>query len=201
MILPINLNVSDLLVKRGEIPLIQSFSVNLVPHDCCMLTGPNGSGKTTLLRTIAGLLKPSEGKVDLNTDSESKPMIAYHGHQDALTEQMTVIENLIFYQKLYKSDSVQMDSLIQKFAIDYLNQPVSQLSAGQKKRASLCCQFLAKASLWIFDEPATNLDQNSINVLTQEIERLKDRGAIVLIATHSPQLYSYISNLNVSLEP
>ena len=85
------LEVTDLSVARGGVPVLANVSLTLAPGQALILRGPNGAGKTTLLRTLAGLQPPLSGRIEGAEDQ-----IAYAAHSDGLKSMLTVRENLGF---------------------------------------------------------------------------------------------------------
>ncbi|NNE54010.1 MAG: ATP-binding cassette domain-containing protein, partial [Sulfitobacter sp.] len=97
----------DLTLARGGLPVLTGLSFRVEPGEALILRGPNGSGKTTLLRTIAGLQRPLEGRIEGAEDR-----IAYAAHADGLKAMLTVTENLRFWAEVFgKSDiTVALDA-------------------------------------------------------------------------------------------
>ncbi len=149
--------------------------------------GPNGAGKTTLFRTVAGVLKPTSGGVvldgnDLYTANELRHEIGYLSHYPAMPEEMTVARALRFYGGIEKGDvHMALDSLgLRELAM----KKVSDLSQGQKKRASIAKLFLRERKLYLMDEPTASLDP----VVAREVRDIllklsKDR--FVLYSSHN----------------
>ncbi len=137
------------------------MSLKLSEPAIYVVLGPNGAGKTTLFRTVAGVLKPSAGRVelggrDLYTSNEARQRIGYLSHFTALPEEMTVTQALTFYSGIEGGDVV---TALDKLELRELaNRKVSELSQGQKKRASIAKVFLRERDLFLMDEPTSNLD-------------------------------------------
>lgn len=141
--------------------ILHSITLNVKDPAIYVVLGPNGAGKTTMFRTVAGVLKPYVGTVqldgrDLYTSNEARRDIGYLSHFTALPEEMTVEKALSFFGGIENGDS--------KKAIDTLgltelaSKKVSDLSQGQKKRASIAKLFLRERRLYLMDEPTSNLD-------------------------------------------
>lgn len=180
-----HLNADKVSYERYFRSVFGTVSVNLTAGDCLLLNGANGAGKTTLLKVLAGVLRPTQGKVT----STSKHFV---GHQLGLHAELTVIENLLLYRRLWtkKADkqtqqNACMTALKQLEAVSLATQRVGSLSAGQAKRAALTRLFLHPQTLWLLDEPFVNLDQNSIDLLLQQIRAHCNSGGTAVIASHA----------------
>ena len=141
--------------------ILHSISLEVAQPAIYVVLGPNGAGKTTLFRTVAGVIKPSGGTVgldgrDLYSSGEVRRDIGYLSHFSALPEEMTVFQALSFYGSIeHGSVEAAIDSLGLR---DLANRKVSDLSQGQKKRASIAKLFLRERKLYLLDEPTSNLD-------------------------------------------
>lgn len=153
-----------------------------------LLTGPNGAGKSTLLRVLAGLRRPDAGRLlwndeDITADrTEHATHIAYLGHQDALKPGLTLRENLRLAAR-----GQPMDEALELTGLTHLaDVPVRLFSAGQQRRAAISRILLARAPLWLLDEPSLGLDVRSVEQLGTIIARHRAEGGMVLATTHVP---------------
>ncbi|HSA60477.1 MAG TPA: ABC transporter ATP-binding protein [bacterium] len=161
------LNDLDLTLHRGEI---------------AVLRGANGSGKTTLMKVLCGLLRPRSGTIRLR---DPKADFSLFTPDCYLYDDLTVRENLSFYQRLYQADGARLERAEQDFLLEsLLDTPVRQLSLGQKMRTALARTFLMPATFYFLDEPFGALDQISYDHLVKVIARLRGEGAHVLISNH-----------------
>ncbi|MDP9766303.1 ATP-binding cassette domain-containing protein [Deinococcus enclensis] len=122
-----------------------------------VLLGRNGTGKTTLMRTIAGILPPLSGRVQVGAQGR----IGYLGHRAALNEGLTVEQNLRFWHRLTRlyASPRDLNSLTEQFELqELLPRRVRQLSRGQRQRADLARLSLVEPDLLLLDEPLTGLD-------------------------------------------
>src|SRR5690606_11968698 len=133
--------------------------------EAMVITGPNGSGKSTLLRIIAGLLSPMEGKVVLHEEGHGLPVRAachYLGHQNAMKTGLSVLENLMFWQRFHGSAALPIEEALEAVdlpGIEHL--PFGYLSTGQKRRVSIAKLLVSYRPIWIVDEPTAGLDKAS----------------------------------------
>lgn len=189
------LSVTQLTCQRGERVLFEGLHFELPEGQWLHVSGANGCGKTSLLRILTGLAEPVSGTISWNgaTISEEREVfhgdLLYLGHQGALKEELTPLENLTL------SLGMEGYTRTQKDVVEALHQfglkgrehlPVRFLSAGQRRRVLLTRLLLRPARLWILDEPFTALDVHAVSFLTEKIAaHLEDRGTVVL-TSHQP---------------
>ncbi len=182
--------VSSLEVWRGERRLFSDLSFELRSGQLALITGPNGAGKTTLLRMLAGLSVPVDGVVTWNGTpvrqlaAELRAAIAYQGHLDGLKKDLTVAENLLFYRALWAGKDAVEPLLDELSLTDFAAREVRYLSAGQRRRVALGCMRLRRASLWLLDEPLTNLDAAGADIVAAWSHEHTAAGGVVVLATH-----------------
>ncbi len=172
------MRATDLACRRGDVTVIEGVSFTLPAGRCLILRGPNGSGKTTLLRTLAGLVPPAAGQLDVAPDS-----VVYAGHADGLKAQLTVAENLAFWAAVYGTGSTAR--AIAAFALDGLrDRPAQYLSAGQKRRLGLARLLVTDRAIWALDEPTVSLDAATVASFAQVVADHCAAGGSAVIATH-----------------
>jgi len=172
------IEVRDLGVSRGGLPVLAGVQFALSGAEALVLRGPNGIGKTTLLRTLAGLQPPLAGEI--LGDSED---IAYAAHADGLKLTLTVDENLAFWARVFGGGDP--DAAIRAFDLAALrDRPAGGLSAGQKRRLSLARLMVTGRRLWILDEPTVSLDAASVQLFASTIRSHLAAGGAAIMATH-----------------
>ncbi|OIQ42586.1 MAG: heme ABC exporter, ATP-binding protein CcmA [Roseobacter sp. MedPE-SW] len=173
-----SLNVSDLRIARGGLPVLEGISFELTPGQALILRGPNGIGKTTLLRTIAGLQPPLGGTV-----SGGEDQIAYAAHSDGLKSALSVTENLRFWASVFGTQSIE--PALKAYNLTGLrDRPAGALSAGQKRRLGLSRMMVTGRPIWVMDEPTVSLDQASVTLFANAVRAHLSAGGSALIATH-----------------
>lgn len=174
------LSASNISYERYFSSVFGSVSLELQAGDTLLLTGPNGAGKTTLLKVLAGILRPATGS--LNSSA-----VTFNGHQSGLQPDLTVLENLQFYQRLFGlpvDTSAVSRALQQLDAKSLAFKPAGKLSAGQHKRAALARLLLSHQPVWLLDEPFVNLDADTITIVLSLLKQHTQSGGICVIASH-----------------
>jgi heme exporter protein A len=186
------LSVAGLHLWRGDRHVLRNVSFSAVPGQCVLLTGKNGAGKTTLLRAIAGLLDPEEGQVSWRGSparqrrDDFHAELAYLGHEPPLKGDLSGRENLRFLVGIRRAVSpADIDAALARTgATSFADRAVRTLSAGQRRRVALAGVLLSGASLWLLDEPTTNLDADGQQLVAALIDEHVSRGGIVVAAVH-----------------
>jgi heme exporter protein A len=184
------LQADGLAAFRGEFLVFRDLSFAVPAGGALMLAGPNGAGKSTLLRLLAGLLPPAAGRLlwdgqDALADVMAQASrVAFLGHRDAVKPGLTVAENLRFAARLGGFDAA---AALSAMALEELAAlPARMLSAGQSRRLALARVVLSPARLWLLDEPTLGLDTASVARLGTLLAAHRDRGGLVVAATHLP---------------
>jgi len=187
------LEVINLTCVRGTRRLFKELSFSAESGELVELRGPNGSGKTSLLRILCGLAMPAAGEVRWNgtgirsLGEEYFGAVAYLGHQNAVKDELTAIENLRISSAVcgYALDKKEAQEILKRVGLtQQQNLPARVLSAGQRRRLGMTRLLTSKARLWILDEVLTSLDDAAMNLSREFIsEHLKQDG-IAIVATH-----------------
>jgi len=178
------LAVTELSFERYFERVFEPVSFELGTGCLLLITGSNGCGKTTLLRLLAGLLEPSEGRIHKNDQA------LYSGHFPAIKDDLSVEENIRFWMKFMGTrKSGQMDGLCEQVIEEIGLTAVAQqegrtLSAGQRKRCSLARLLFCDETLWLLDEPYSNLDPQGIAMLDRILKAHLNGGGACIMTTH-----------------
>jgi heme exporter protein A len=186
------LDVRAVHLWRGERHLLRGTSFVLNRGELLQVVGPNGVGKTSLLRCVAGLLPTESGEIMWrgkqlhDCRDEYHQALAYLAHINALKPDLTALENLQYSVALHRR--VAQEELRDMFArlriAPCADLPARSLSAGQKRRVAIGRILLMRASLWILDEPITNLDSAGIALLEECMAEHLGQGGMILTAAH-----------------
>ena len=186
-------SVSNLSCSRGGKRLFSGVSFTLQPGQWLHLEGDNGVGKTSLLRLACGLSALEDGEITWNHQAvvqnpeAFRADLAYLGHQLALKEDLTPMENLradaaVAGRPLKPEDALKALAQLGLRGREHL--PVRVLSQGQKRRTALARLLVSSAKLWILDEPFVALDTAAQNALTQVINSHLSHQGMVLLTSH-----------------
>jgi heme exporter protein A len=175
-------------------PILRGIDIALDQGKCMAVLGANGAGKTTLLRILACLTKPSVGTVrisGLDIEQEARQirlLVGFVGHQPNLYDELTVMENLLFFGRMYsvKKARERAATLLQQVGLARRSsERVSTLSRGQLQRLSLARALLHSPRLLLLDEPDTGLDDEGIELLETLIKEHAEQGRTTLFTTHN----------------
>jgi len=185
------LSASDLTLFRGERCLFKNLDFALNPGELLLLEGQNGSGKTSLMRALAGLLEFESGEILWNGKSVREHRQEFHGtlvwtaHRTGLKSDLTLVENLEFESRLRLRSRAEFDDVLERLGIKRLKRlPVRSLSAGQQRRVALARMLLSDATLWLMDEPVTNLDRDGRKLVMDLVSEHLGRGGMCIMAAH-----------------
>jgi len=188
--------VENLVKTFGSFRAVDAVSLDVAPGEIHGFLGPNGAGKTTTLRVIAGLLKPTAGRVaidgrDLAREPEAaKRALGFIPDRPFLYEKLTAAEFLRFHGGLYgmRREDVRSRSreLLELFGLlDWRDELVESFSHGMKQRLVLCAAFLHRPRAVVVDEPMVGLDPRGARLI-KEIFRARSRsGVAILMSTHT----------------
>ena len=175
-------------------PILRGIDVMLDQGECMALLGANGAGKTTLLRILACLTKPGAGTVhigglDIVREAQHiRHLVGFIGHQPNLYDELTVLENLLFFGRMYSVRQVheQAVTLLQQVGLARrAGERVGTLSRGQIQRLSLARAILHSPRLLLLDEPDAGLDDEGIGLLEELLREHAEGGGTTLFTTHN----------------
>jgi len=179
----------------GNVVAVDHVSFTVKERDIFGLLGPNGSGKTTLIRMLCGILTPTSGEAYvlgrnvIKESEEVKKSIGYMSQQFSLYSDLTVLENLNFYARVYgiprRERKERLDEVIEIVGIkSYLNQMSGALSGGWKQRLALACALVHKPKLLFLDEPTAGIDPVARRDLWNLLFELSAKGTTFFVTTH-----------------
>ncbi|MBL0941828.1 MAG: heme ABC exporter ATP-binding protein CcmA [Alphaproteobacteria bacterium] len=188
------LTVHNLSCSRGGRVIFCKVNFSVHRGQILILNGKNGSGKSTLLRALAGLIDPVAGYIQWSVNFS----FLFLDHKDTLKSQLTLLENLNFWNAIYDTSALQVEAALEIFALGHLKDlPVQGLSLGQRQRLNLCRLLLCPAKIWLLDEPKRSLDQHANRILDMLFERHQKNGGTIVIASPEDSLPLQKDSLNL----
>jgi ABC-2 type transport system ATP-binding protein len=175
-----------------KIPALDGLNLQLEKAEVFALVGPNGAGKTTTLKILAGLLRPSHGKIYWNeqkVDSSSPFEVSFLPEESYFYDHLTVQESLDLYGVLWglpkRERRSRIDRLIEQMELgEKRNQRIRALSKGMHQRLGMAQVLLHPCNVALLDEPMSGLDPIGRREFREIIVTLKNEGRSVLFSTH-----------------
>ncbi|MFP5320426.1 MAG: zinc ABC transporter ATP-binding protein AztA [Acidimicrobiia bacterium] len=190
--MPEVLRVEGVSVRYGDVPALRDVDLVAAPGTSTAVIGPNGSGKSTLLRAIAGIAKPSTGRIERPGDAP--PALVLQSTDVDRSLPISVRETVAtaryatlgLFRPFRAGDRQAVERAIERMDLTHLRQrQLHELSGGQRQRV-LVAQGLAQDSpILLLDEPVTGLDVVSRQLILDAVDEERARGRIVLMTTHS----------------
>jgi ABC-2 type transport system ATP-binding protein len=188
--------VQEVVKKYGGFTAVDGVSLEVAPGEIHGFLGPNGAGKTTTIRMIAGLLKPTSGRIaidghDLEADPEAaKRALGFIPDRPFLYEKLTASEFLRFHAGLYGLDGDGTDrrigELLEVFELaSWSGELVESFSHGMKQRLTMCAAFLHRPKAVVVDEPMVGLDPRGAVLIKDIFRGMSRNGVAILMSTHT----------------
>ena len=177
----------------GEKVALDKVSVDIPKGKIFGLLGPNGAGKTTLIRIINRITIPNSGTVLFDgrpITQEDVEKIGYLPEERGLYRKMKVGEQAMYFAQLKGMSSREAAAELKKWFVrfgieSWWNKKVDELSKGMAQKVQFITTVVHKPSLLILDEPFSGFDPVNAQVIREEILRLKDEGATMVLSTHN----------------
>lgn len=197
--------IDDLVKQFGRFAALRGVSAEFLPGKLYVIQGDNGAGKTTLLRVLAGLARPTRGKVSILGTHDVRSacrQIGYMAHPSLLYDELTGVENLRYFARLYGiEDEERCSAAIRKVGIDpTLARPVGQYSQGMRQRMSLARALLNDPDILLLDEPFSNVDVHAATAMVKLLGTMRDGGKTLFLVTHQAALLDGVGDEFVSME-
>ena len=183
----------------GTRQILQELSLSIEPGQLVAIAGGSGAGKSTLLEILAGLQRPSAGRIrhdgvvrEARVSADSR--IGYVPQDDIIHLEMPLRRTLRYAARLrlpagttaFEADRIVEETMADLDLADRADVPVRALSGGQRKRASIAVELLTRPRLFFLDEPTSGLDPSTATDVMLLLRRLSDRGVTVVLTTHQP---------------
>jgi len=200
------------LIGKERVVAVSRISLDISKGEICCILGPSGSGKSTLLNIMAGLERPSRGKIviggtDVTRFSEKKWALFRQGNigfvfqSYNLMPTMTAVENValpLTFRGMNRGKRTRMAVRMLKavhLGSRLLHRP-AQMSGGQQQRVGIARAFIAHPKIVFADEPTGNLDtKTSREVMELMVAMAKKYGETLVIVTHDPEIAKYADRI------
>jgi ABC-2 type transport system ATP-binding protein len=181
--------------RFGDLVAVRDVSMSVDRGEIFGVLGPNGAGKSTTIRMLCGILDPSGGRgtvvgFDVAKQAERiKERIGYMTQRFSLYEDLTVVENLLFYAGIYgvprRRRRARVDEVLERSGLTRRkDQLAGTLSGGWKQRVALASSTIHEPPLLFLDEPTAGVDPVSRREFWDQIHRISSAGTTVLLTTH-----------------
>jgi len=187
--------VTENLTKQfGDLVAVDNLELQINAGESFALLGPDGAGKTTVMRLLCGALEPTAGEIKIGdielakqTD-RARQLIGYMPQQFSLYENLSVLQNIVFFSELYGVDKStrqqRMDELLEFSRLTaFVDRLAGQLSGGMKQKLALICTIIHEPPILLLDEPTTGVDPVSRRDFWKILHRLLTEGVTLLIST------------------
>ena len=181
--------------------MLRDVSLTVQPGDVVGLSGPNGSGKSTLLRTLATLIRPSEGSgtvlgADMATaGGQTRSQIGLLGHEPAVFGELTLLENLEFVARVSGQSTDRALELLEAVGLRAAaDRRADRSSHGMARRADIARLVLTDPKLVLLDEATTGLDEAALSLIATVIDRTTSNGGAVVLVTHDAAYLRAMTN-------
>ena len=188
--------VQNLVKEYGRFRAVDGVTLDVTPGEIHGFLGPNGAGKTTTMRMIAGLLKPSSGRIlvndhDLEREPEAaKAALGFIPDRPFIYDKLTAGEFLRFHAGLYGMANGSVDARVHEMLAlfelrQWEHELVESFSHGMKQRLVMSSAFFHRPMAVAVDEPMVGLDPRGARLIKDVFRRMSERGVAILMSTHT----------------
>jgi ABC-2 type transport system ATP-binding protein len=188
--------IHELVKRYGSFTAVDGVSLEVHPGQIHGFLGPNGAGKTTTIRMVAGLLKPTAGRVEVNghdlarDPQAAKASLGFIPDRPFIYEKLTAGEFLRFHGGLYGLDGGdvrdRIREMLELFELTrWEHELVESFSHGMKQRLVMSAAFLHRPTAVLVDEPMVGLDPRGARLIKSVFKRMSERGVAILMSTHT----------------
>ena len=191
--------VKNLSVERLEKKIFEDINMSLTTGNITILKGKNGSGKTTLLKTILNIIEPSFGSIYWKGKLLKKNLYDFYNNVTYISDttsslkKLTLVDNINIWKKFFISNinDSQIEIALKTLKLDnYLDKKVGTLSFGETKKLEFLRLIIENKNVWVLDEPLSNLDEDSIELMKQTFEdHCAKEGSIIFSSHQNPGIY------------
>jgi ABC-2 type transport system ATP-binding protein len=194
----VSIEVEDYHKTYGKVTAVAGVTFAVAPGEVLGLVGPNGAGKTTTLRALAGILRPTSGRLFVaghdvvQEPVKAKAELAYVPDDPQLFDRLTVWEHFRFIAAAYRLHDWQAgaEGLLARLELaEKRNALASELSRGMRQKTAVGCACLHRPKALLLDEPLTGLDPRGIRTMKDLIREHAADGSAVIVSSHLLSLF------------
>ncbi|MFB6118676.1 ATP-binding cassette domain-containing protein [Halosegnis sp.] len=187
------ITVRDLRKEYGDFVAVEGSTFEVAPGEVFGVVGPNGAGKTTTLKTLAGLVEPTAGTVEVAGRPPDEPaarqQLGFLPEESPLYEEMTARSYLSFFADLYdiptETAQKRIESTLDRLELDHRDRPLGDVSKGMKRKVAIARSLVNEPDVLVYDEPASGLDPLTTNYVVEFTRELADAGKTVVFSAHN----------------
>ena len=193
------LELNNLTILRGNGIVFSNLNTSFKSSCLTLVKGKNGSGKTTLLKAILNLIEPSFGSIYWKGKLLKKNLYDFYNHVTYIADttsslkKLTIKDNINIWKKFFISNinDSQIEIALKTLKLDnYLDKKVGTLSFGETKKLEFLRLIIENKNVWVLDEPLSNLDDDSIELMKQTFEdHCEKQGSIIFSSHQNPGIY------------
>lgn len=195
------IEIQQVTKKLQSIDVIRNVSMSLESGVIYGLRGVNGSGKTMLMRLIAGLIRPSSGRIFIGGNQLGKDIsfpsdIGFLIENPAFLDDYTAVQNLSLIADIRKiATAERIREVLNEVGLQYEDKrKFRQFSLGMKQRLGIAGAILEHPKLLLIDEPTNALDTDGIEMVQRVLLAEKQRGALIILACHDFSVLNRLSD-------
>jgi len=188
------IRIEDVSIFYGTVNAVSNVTISVERGAIFGLVGSDGAGKSTLLRVIAGLIKPSSGRIfidgldSVRERTKIKPLIGYMPQRFGLYKDLTVLENLYFFMDIFNVFGAERQKRTERYLgfsnlLQFMDRLAGNLSGGMKQKLGLACVLSHEPKILILDEPTNGVDPISRGEFWDILFAMKREGMTILIST------------------
>ncbi len=199
------LQMQSISKSYGQLKVLRDLNLNIMPSSITGILGPNGSGKTTLFNILLGITKMDSGKLFINHNGKknldigslpihqrcSENQIKFIPQYDSLFRNLNVEDNLRAVAEIFLKNRREIDekieNLLSEFSLTEQRKTLAHsLSGGQKKKVAICRALIGDCRIMVLDEPLSNIDPITIEMIKDLIVKLQlTRSITIIISDHA----------------
>ena len=190
------IRLENLTKKFGDFVAVDNLTLEIKSGEFFGFLGPNGAGKTTTIKMIAGLIRPTSGRIficgidALEEPEKAKSLLAYVPDQPFIYDKLTGREFLFFIGGLFKMEKgkirEKVNLLVEHFELGrWIDRRIEEYSQGMKQRVIIASALLHDPKVIVIDEPMVGLDPRSARIVKETLKQKTKEGVSIFMSTHS----------------